>query len=144
LGRSIVVLTPDELKAFMLRYFDAWERCDLDALPDLVTPDVIDHAAYDGQAAGIDGYREFFRYWQAAFPGFRAEVHDLIAEGDCVVARWSFHGTHQGEYAGIPATGREVSFRAVSIARIENGRVAEEWYLADELALLDQLKVVAV
>jgi steroid delta-isomerase-like uncharacterized protein len=136
-------MTPDELKAFMRRYFDAWERCDLAALPEFVAPDVIDHAAFDGQPAGIEGYREFFRLWQRAFPGFRAEVHDLIAEGDRVVARWTFHGTHLGEYAGIPATGREVSFRAVSIARVAAGRVVEEWYLNDELALLNQLKVAA-
>ena len=95
--------------------------------------------AYVGQGAGLEGYRDFYRTWHSAFPGFRAVIEDMIAEGDQVATRWTFHGRHLGEYNGIAPTGRAVSFQAVSIQRIENGLVTDEWYFADNHAFLQQL-----
>jgi len=126
-------------KALIRRYFESWNANDVDALDDLIAADAIDHMAYDGQQAGRDGYRDFYRTWHSAFPGFRAVIEDMIAEGDRVATRWTFHGRHLGAYSGIAPTGRDVSFQAVSIQRILNGVVAEEWYIADTQAFIQQL-----
>jgi steroid delta-isomerase-like uncharacterized protein len=73
------------------------------------------------------------------FPDFRLVIEDQIAEGNRVVTRVTFHGTHSAEYQGIPATGRRVSYGGIAIDRIENGRVIEGRHLADDWALLRQL-----
>lgn len=73
------------------------------------------------------------------FPDFRLVIEEQIAEGDQVVTRVTFHGTHRGEYRGIPATGRSVSYGGVAIDRIRDGKVIEGWHQADDWALLRQL-----
>jgi hypothetical protein len=66
-------------------------------------------------------------------------LDELIAEGDRVMARWTFHGTHQGEYQGLPATGRTVVYAGFNIFRIQDSRIAEIWDLFDRLWLWQQL-----
>ncbi|MGH9174635.1 MAG: ester cyclase [Vicinamibacterales bacterium] len=132
-------MTIEDNKALIRRYFESWNTNDVEALDDLIAADAIDHMASSGQPAGREGYRDFYRVWHGAFPGFRAEIEDMIAEGDRVATRWTFHGRHLGEYEGIAPTGRELSFTAVSIQRIVNGVVAEEWYIADTHDFMRQL-----
>lgn len=77
----------------------------------------------------------------AAFPDFRLVIEDQIAEGDRVVTRVIFRGTHLGEYRGIPPTGRLVAYQGIAVDRIAGGRVVEGWHEADNLGLLRQLGV---
>lgn len=74
-----------------------------------------------------------------AFPDHRLTIEDQIAEGDRVVTRVLFHGTHQGEFRGIAATGRRVTYSGIAIDRIANGKVVEMWHLANLPALLEQI-----
>jgi predicted ester cyclase len=78
----------------------------------------------------------------AAFPDFRAEIHDLLADRDLVVTRKTFHGTHDGGFMGIPPTGKQVAFDVIDIVRYENGRLAEHWNVVDQLGLMQQLGVI--
>lgn len=73
------------------------------------------------------------------FPDFRIEIHDQLAQGDRVVTRVTFHGTHSAAYQGIPPTGRRVIWGGIAIDRIQNGKVIEGWHQADDWALLRQL-----
>lgn len=73
------------------------------------------------------------------FPDFHLVIEDQIAEGDRVVTRVTFHGTHSAEYQGIPPSGRRVSWGGIAIDRVENGKVIEGWHQADDWALLRQL-----
>lgn len=75
-----------------------------------------------------------------AFPDLRIDIDDLIAEGDKVVARMTFHGTHRGPFRGIPATGRQVSFTAIRVYRLADGKIVESWANQDALGLLGQLQ----
>jgi predicted ester cyclase len=76
------------------------------------------------------------------FPDVVSTIEDLIAEGDKVVARWTSHATHRGEYMGIPPTGREVEFTGISVYRIERNRITESWTVEDELGLMRQIGTV--
>jgi steroid delta-isomerase-like uncharacterized protein len=78
---------------------------------------------------------------RAAFPDIHFVDERRLADGDRVVFQWSVAGTHQGEFMGIPATGRRLEIRGVSVARIENGRIIEEVIYYDRLAVLEQLGV---
>jgi steroid delta-isomerase-like uncharacterized protein len=138
-----MTLPTDANRALIQRYFALWNDPDLsklDELADIATPDIVDHAAGPDEQSGLAGLRDTFVRWRSAFPDFVATIDDQIAEGDKVVTRWTLRGTHLGDYLGIAPTGRPVSMPAVSIDRIANGRITDEWYFADHLALLRQLE----
>jgi predicted ester cyclase len=80
--------------------------------------------------------------FRRGFPDVVSTIEDLIAEGDKVVARWTSHATHRGEYMGIPPTGREVEFAGISLYRIERNRITESWTVEDELGLMLQIGTV--
>lgn len=132
----------ESIEAIVRQYFDAWERFDLDALDEVIAPDVIDHMAYEGQQTGIEGYRQFFTMWRTAFPDLHTDIYDLIVDGDKVAVRWTATGTHRAEYEGFPATGKRISFDAISLMRIENGKVVEEWVNQDTLGVVQQLAAI--
>jgi predicted ester cyclase len=76
-----------------------------------------------------------------AFPDFRIVIEDQVAEGDRVVTRVTFRGTHLGEYRGITPTGKPVAYQGIALDRIAGGKVVEGWHQADNLGLLRQLGV---
>lgn len=80
---------------------------------------------------------------RAAFPDMEFVIEDMIAEGDKVVSRYALTGTHQGEFMGIPATGKPVKLTSIWIHRLEDGRIVEgrDWGEWDRLSLLEQLGV---
>lgn len=69
----------------------------------------------------------------AAFPDFKFTPEDIIAEGDKVVVRYTFTGTHKGPYLGVPASGKKITFTGVGIYRISEGRLVEGWEKATSL-----------
>ena len=77
--------------------------------------------------------------YRRGFPDVANTVEDLIAEGDKVVARWRSRATHQGEYMGIPPTGKEVEVTGITLYRIEGGKIAESWNVEDKFGLLRQI-----
>ena len=79
---------------------------------------------------------------RAAFPDFRPEIHWQVAAGNLVTTYKTYHGTHRGEFLGIPATGKKVSFYTVDAMRVVNGKITEHWGVATLLDLMQQLGVV--
>ena len=81
--------------------------------------------------------------YKTAFPDLNATVEDVIAEGDKVVTRVTFRGTHQGEIEEFgPPTGRQVEIKGISISRIEGGKIVEDWDSYDDLGVMRQLGLV--
>ena len=76
----------------------------------------------------------------AAFPDLRVRIEDLIAEDDKVAARLLFSGTHQGPFRDFAPTGRTVSFGAIRIYQLADGKVAGSWAYQDSLGLVQQLR----
>ena len=127
-------------KALMKRFVDDYQTGNNQAvLYELVSPEFVDHAAVPGLPPGIEGVRTLFDAFHAAFSGFRAEIHDQVAEGDKVATRKSFHGRHDGDFMGIPPTGRDVRIDLIDIVRIADGRIVEHWNVVDQLGLMRQL-----
>ena len=69
----------------------------------------------------------------------RWTIHDMVAERDIVVIRWSHTGTHRGEFLGVPATGKEFTFRGIDVYRVLAGKLAEHWNVVDALGFLQQV-----
>jgi steroid delta-isomerase-like uncharacterized protein len=91
--------------------------------------------------SGREGFKAQWRKWREAFPDLHFEVVDLVAEGDKILTRWLLTGTHQGEFLGIPATGKSISVAGMSLDRIENGLVVEGFDGWDALGMRQQLGV---
>jgi len=77
-----------------------------------------------------------------AFPDLHITVEDLIEEGDKVVSRNTVTGTHQGEYMGLPPTGKSITYNEIFIVRFVNGRIAETWGVVDVLSQMNQLGLI--
>jgi predicted ester cyclase len=91
-----------------------------------------------------ESLQEHIAMFEAAFPNYGLEVHDILADGDKVALRATFRGMHRGDFQGISATGREVSTPLTIIYRIQDGKIAEHWLNADVLSLLQQLGAMPV
>ncbi len=117
-------------KAVVRRLWEeVWNRADL------AVADAIFDAAYAAHE------KAFVPLMRAAFPDSHHMIEDLIAEGDKVVTRFTWSGTHRGEFEGIPPTGRHISVQGIWIHRLEGGRIVEgrDWGQVDWLGLLRQL-----
>jgi steroid delta-isomerase-like uncharacterized protein len=124
----------------------AYERIsagDLDGFAALVADDFVEHDDIPGIPPTKAGMLDYFRLLLSAFPDMQLEVEDLIESGDKAVARVSARATHQGEFMGIPPTGKRAEMQLIDIMRFdENGFVCEHWGVADMLSLMQQLGVV--
>lgn len=127
-------------KQVVRRFVDEYQTAaNEQSFAELLHPEVVDRSRPPGIAEGAEGVRQQFEAFRAAFPDFHAVIHDQIAEGDKVVTRKVFHGTHRGELMGIPPTGREVQIEVIDIVRLEDGQIVEHWNVVDRLGLLQQL-----
>ena len=133
----------EQNKQIVRRFVDEYQTgASESAFEELLDQGILDHSRPPGIAPGAEGVRQQFDGFRAAFPDFRATILDQVAEGDKVVTRKVFHGTHEGDLWGIPATGREVEILVIDIVRIRDGKIAEHWNVVDQLGLMRQLGVL--
>jgi steroid delta-isomerase-like uncharacterized protein len=125
------------------RMYDFINAGDIGAFGDLLAEDFVEHEELPGLSPSKDGVKTFFLMQLAAFPDLRMDVEDIVADGAKVVARVRYTGTQQGEFQGMPATGKSVNVQLVDIFAFDgDGRVREHWGVLDQLTLLQQLGVV--
>jgi steroid delta-isomerase-like uncharacterized protein len=108
----------------------------------LVAADFVGHFPGQPPIEGLEAFRQFGSLYFSAFPDLQITPEELIAEGDKVTMRYGWRGTQQGELMGFPATGKQVRASGISILRIANGKIAEQWDSFDNLGMLQQLGVV--
>jgi steroid delta-isomerase-like uncharacterized protein len=107
-------VSAEENKAVIRQWIEAYNERDLEAEADVLAPGIVVHVpAAPGPLEGLEAWRRFSGSFAEAFPDLRLTVQDIAAEGDTVAARVDFHGTHRGEFQGIPPTGKEVDFSSV-------------------------------
>jgi steroid delta-isomerase-like uncharacterized protein len=109
---------------------------------DVLTPDFVWRGAGVGLVRGQEAFLGLLGSFAGTFPDLRVTVEDLIAQGDKVVARYHWTGTHRGDFQGIPATGTAVTVTGSGIYRLAGGRIAEEWWMEDLLGLMRQLGAI--
>ncbi|MEJ2080282.1 MAG: ester cyclase [Acidobacteriota bacterium] len=119
---------------------EVWNKANVDALTTFFTPDFVLHFLPDGsETKGIPGLREHVRELHDAFPDWSEDIRHIVAEGDLVVIHYVSGGTNQGQWLGKPPTGRRVRLNEMSIFRLEDGRIAEQWLLPDLGSMQQQL-----
>jgi steroid delta-isomerase-like uncharacterized protein len=131
-----VHMSTDQNAAVARLYMEeAWNKGNLAIIDDLVAPSIV----LNDWAPGRDGLKKVISGTRASFPDLHYAVEDLIAAGDKVVVRFKFHGTQQGEYRGIAATGKAVTYSGIGIWRLADGKLAEHWSNIDLYGLMQQL-----
>ncbi|MBK9714245.1 MAG: ester cyclase [Kouleothrix sp.] len=129
-------------KAIIRRYREAHNANDLAALDEIVATDLVSHSHLPGVPGGREGGKMVHQGSLAAFPDGQTTTDDLIAEGDRVVERFTFVGTQQGPFMGIPASGKLCRITGMSVFRLADGKIVEHWGENDGLGLLMQLGVL--
>jgi predicted ester cyclase len=133
-------------KATVKRFHEATNTGDVEliseTIDEIVEPDALIHTPLPIQATGAQALKHVWPMLLRGLPDVHITIEDLIAEGDKVVSRNSVTGTHQGEYMGLPPTGRSVAYNEIFILRFVNGRIAETWGVVDVFSQLKQLGVI--
>lgn len=121
-----------------------WNTGDLAAIPAVYAPDFVAHfpkgwGEPPGHRNGHAGIAAAVTRIRAAFPDWREDIEDIVFEGDRIVVRYVSTGTQDGAFLGRLPSGARVRVDEISIFRIADGRIAEQWCLVDDLALFKQL-----
>jgi steroid delta-isomerase-like uncharacterized protein len=129
-------------KDLIPRIYSEMSAGNLDALDELLADDLVEHEETPGLEPTKEGVKQFFAMFLAAFPDLSMKADQLISEGDIVCARATMTGTHNGEFMGIPATGKPVEVKMIDIVRVRDGQAVEHWGLTDSMALMQQLGAI--
>jgi len=125
------------------RLYELVNAGDVDGFGEMLADDFIEHEETPGLAPTKDGVMQFFRMYIAAFPDLRFTAEDVLVSGDKVVARARATGTHQGEFMGIPPTGKSVDVQLIDIIRFsDDGLAREHWGVFDAMTMMQQLGVI--
>ena len=137
---------PEAEKAIVKRWYDQFDggkTAALAAVDELYAPDCVLHDARAGDVPGRAGLRAFVASVFDSLPDLEVALDDIASEGGKVMCRFTWRGTHLGEYLGVPPTRRRVVAHGISMARVQDGKIAEAWQSWDSLSVVQQLGVVA-
>jgi steroid delta-isomerase-like uncharacterized protein len=136
-------MSTEEMKALVRRAWDeVFNKKNLDFTDEFSVADTVWHEP-DRDLHGPEEVKQYAAPYFEAFPDLSVSIDDVIAEGDKVVARWTYHGTHQGEIEELgPPTGRQMELEGITIHHFEGDKIVELWERFDNLSLLQQLGLV--
>jgi len=133
-------MVDDPKMLFLPLMEEVFNRGNYDVADDLVADDFYNHEAPD--SPGPEGFKASARWLRSAFPDYHAELHELVVDGNLLVARLMVSGTHQGSFMGVLPTGRSFSVQHMHMYRVEGGKLAEHWACRDDLGQLIQLGII--
>lgn len=126
-------MSVDDNTALMHRIAEAFNARNIDTLDDIFAADYTEHS--------VENFKQFFARAFAAFPDSQLTVEDVIADEDKVGGRSILRGTHRGTFFSEPPTNKQVTFAAIDLFRVANGKVVEHWDVVDRRGLMRQLGV---
>jgi C-1 hydroxylase len=136
----------EENKAIIRRLFEAENERNLALLDELIAPDFVDERNTPYELRGLEGYKQFVTVLFNGFPDWHETIEDIMAEGDKVCVLFNATATHTGEwnFFGVPlaSTGKKITYTAVNIWRVVDGKIVERKSVRDLLVLLTQLGLI--
>ncbi len=135
-------MSADDNVQLMRRWFqEVWNEGRIQTVHELLSPDGVatGQRGAEAEIRGPEEFEKFVREFRGAFPDIKVTVEDVFGSGDKVVLRWSATMTHTGDALGLPASGRRVRSRGITVARIEHGKIVEGWDNWDQLGMLEQI-----
>jgi steroid delta-isomerase-like uncharacterized protein len=129
-----------DYKSLIRRYYsELWNTWSLAALEELISPAIVFRGSIGTTVNGIEEFKRYVDKIRAAFPDFHNHIEELIGEGEKVVARLTYTGSHQGELFGFPGTGKKISYQGVGIFQFREGKIVSGFVLADTENLKRQI-----
>jgi steroid delta-isomerase-like uncharacterized protein len=129
-----------DYKSLIRRYYcELWNAWSLAALEELISPDIVFRGSIGMTVTGIEEFKQYVNRIRSAFPDFHNHIDELIGEGDKVVARLTYTGTHRGELFGYPATGKKIGYQGVGIFQFREGKIVSGFVLGDTESLKRQI-----
>ena len=136
-------MAAEENKALVHRFLEeVIGRGNPNAADALCTSNFTWHGGSSGDVPDLVTFKGLLSSFFTGFPDLRVENEEMVAEGDKVVSRYRWHGTQRGEFFGIPPTNKRVTVAGISMYRVADGKLVEEWWQEDMLGLMQQLGVV--
>ena len=136
-------MTLEENKRFIERFVEETiNKKNLDAIDEFVADDFVERVPFPGQGPGRGGLKQAIGLFLSAFPDIHWILTEQIAEEETVVSRFTWTGTHRGEFLGIPPTGKRAEVWGVVMDVVTNGKLRESRIIMDTLGLLQQLGAV--
>lgn len=120
-----------------------WSEGDISRVSEFYADHIVGHYPLTEWSDGIEGVRELATTIRQGFPDYHEQIDELLCAGDKVIVRLTITGTHLGSLYGLPATRNRVTFTDVTVCRIENGKIAEQWGLSDHFTLYLQLGLIS-
>jgi predicted ester cyclase len=134
---------PERNKAVITRFVEEVQnQKNWDVYDELNADDFFNHSAPPGVPPDKAGGKVYLKGFLDAFPDCRFTIDDMIAEGDQVVTKKTFTGTHTVELNGMPPTGKRVTLQFADIMRVRDGKIVEHWLTMDQLSFLQQLGAI--
>jgi steroid delta-isomerase-like uncharacterized protein len=132
-----------DYKEMAQRWFDeVVNEGNLDAADEICSPDFVDHDPLPGTGADLAGLKDGVTQIRAAFPDIQAEADDIIVDGDHVAVRSTMRGTHEGDFLGMPASGKRIEVANYDFVRMDGDMCVEHWGVIDSAALMEQIGAV--
>ena len=137
-------MSTEQNKALFRQFIEEiFNRGNMSRADELFAPDFVEREELPpGLPPGREGVKQLTTMLHSAFPDFKFTIDDMIAEGDKVVVRSTWSGTHKGEFMGIPPTGKSVSFGVIDIIRFAGGKAVEHWGQMDSMGMMQQLGAI--
>ncbi len=136
-GRTIML---EQNKALMRRFVeDVLDTGAVERVPDFIAPCHVNHNDPSGGCNGIAGMQRHMEIFLRTYPDIRVTVEEQIAEGDLVVSRLTYRGTHQSRWLGLQPTGKQITLRGAKIVRIRDGLIVESWGFFNTLEALREI-----
>ena len=136
-------VSAEDNKALVRRFVDEVQSGgNVDLIDEICSPGFVNHSAPPGIPADREGLKILTAMFREAFPDSHFTIEDMVSEDNKVATRKTFHGTHGGEFMGMPPSGRVVSMGLIDIVRVSDGRVVEHWAMGDSLGMMQQLGVI--
>jgi len=129
-------MTLEDNKALVRRWIDVWVKKDLALLNELFTQDY----TVNGALIGLAGVKQAVEVLHISLSNISAELHEIIAEDDKVVIRWTVRGRHEGHLLGIPPTGKEVELKGINIYQVINQKLGVNHEQTNVAEVIQRLK----
>ncbi|GJJ05184.1 hypothetical protein RugamoR64_57220 [Duganella rhizosphaerae] len=124
------------------RYAAFWNTGDPALARQALSPDFMDRTLPAGREQGVNGPLQASKGFRTAVPDLKAEITDMVVDGDRVAVHLHFSGHFTGTFGATQGKGQSIDFQAFDLYRVADGRIAENWHLEDNLTLLQQMGIV--
>ncbi len=129
-----------DYKSLIRRYnSELWNEWSTTAIEELLSPSIVFRGSIGTAVNGIEEFKQYVNRIRAAFPDFHNHIDELIGEGDRVVARLTYTGTHRGELFGFSGTNKKITYQGIAIFQFREGKIVSGYVLGDTESLKRQI-----